>query len=72
VFFVREAFPSIFTGTDLCEGLLGPDQSLEAVSEMNRGGVIFGDGIEDDRLRFHWGQRVRVRRSEARLNLVIG
>jgi hypothetical protein len=62
VFFVREAFPSVSAGTTLTAGRL--------VSENEEGGVIFGDGIEDDFLVFDWGQRVCVRLADARLNLV--
>lgn len=71
-FFVREAFPSIATGTDLTDGLIGEDGALEIVSEMNQGGVIFGDGIEDDYISFAWGQSATVRIAERRLNLVTG
>lgn len=71
-YFVREAFPSIATGTTVTEGLLHAGQELDIVSEMNDGGVIFGDGIEDDRLVFGWGQRVELRRSDTTLNLVTG
>jgi NAD kinase len=68
-FFVREAFPSIATETDLTEGLVGPDQTLSITSEMNAGGVIFGDGIEDDHLRFGFGQTVELRIANAALML---
>ena len=29
--------------------------SLKVISEMNVGGVLLGDGIEDDHLEFLWG-----------------
>ncbi|MEL6759096.1 MAG: hypothetical protein AAFP04_01730, partial [Myxococcota bacterium] len=54
-FFVREAFPSVATGTDVTEGAMEVDDRLRVTSEMNEGGVIFGDGIEADNLSFDWG-----------------
>ncbi len=54
-FYVREAFPSVATGTHLTAGLIGANQQLQVHSENNEGGVIFGDGIEQDYLAFNWG-----------------
>lgn len=68
VYFVREAFPSPCTGCTLTEGLL--DGMVEITSEMNEGGVVFGDGIEADRIDFSWGQTVRIGVAAATLNLV--
>lgn len=56
-FYVREAFPSIATGTSLTSGLIDSNNPLEIDSENNDGGVIFGDGIEADYLPFNWGVR---------------
>lgn len=72
VFFVREAWPSVATGTTLTEGLLADGASLGIVSEMDDGGVLFGDGIESDRIEFSWGRRVSLRASERRLRLLVG
>jgi NAD kinase len=69
--FVREPFPSISTAADLDFGLLGPDESLEVLSEMGEDGVIFGDGIEADRLDFVTGQRARLGLAQQRLNLLV-
>lgn len=70
VFFVREAFPSLATGISLTDGELAGDASMSVISEMNSGGVIFGDGIEEDRLIFDWGRRVTLQVSDSKLNLV--
>jgi hypothetical protein len=67
---VREAFPSVATGTSMTEGSIEQGQELELVSEMNDGGVLFGDGIEDDRLEFSFGMTARIAIAERRLNLV--
>ena len=72
VYFVREAFPGRALGTSLTEGRLSPGTTLTVTSEMNEGGAVFGDGIEDDRLEFGFGQRLIVRASETRLRLVVG
>lgn len=70
-FFVREAWPGVATGTRLTEGSLCLDAALRVVSEMNEGGVIFGDGIEDDYIPFEWGMTAEVRIAVRRLEMVI-
>ncbi len=69
-FFVREAFPSVATGTELTDGVVGDSEALEVVSEMNDGGVVFGDGIEADHLVFDYGMRLAVAIARQRLELV--
>jgi len=69
-FFVREAWPSIASGTTITEGLIGRDVPLHVVSEMDDGGVVFGDGVEKDRIEILWGQRIEIRVAEVLLNLV--
>jgi hypothetical protein len=50
----------VASGTSIEQGLLPEGRGLEIVSEMNEGGTIFADGIEDDRLDFAWGMRLQV------------
>jgi NAD kinase len=70
-FFVREPWPSPATGTSLDEGDIRDEERLEVTSELGEGGVVFGDGIEADRLQLDWGQRVEVSIAERALQLVI-
>ena len=72
VFFVREAWPSIATGTDITQGVLTRDRRLAITSRMEESGVIFGDGIESDRIEFGWGQRVELGIANRRLRLMQG
>ncbi|MCA8922517.1 MAG: hypothetical protein KDD82_11950 [Planctomycetes bacterium] len=71
VFFVREAWPSVATGTALTEGALGPGDALTITSRMNDRGVVFGDGIEDDRLEFTWGRIATVELAPVKLKLLL-
>lgn len=71
-FFVREVFPSVATSTEVPAGLLGGEETLGLVSEMNEGSVVFGDGIEADRLALAWGMRATVGVAPERLRLVRG
>ncbi len=67
--FVREAWPSPATGTELTEGALAEGEQLNLTAESDQL-VCFGDGIESDALHLSWGQRVTVRRSDRLLRLV--
>jgi hypothetical protein len=70
-FYVREAWPSNETATQLVEGRLSATTPLKIVSELPSQGTIFGDGIETDRLTFAYGHSVTIRVAERRLHLVI-
>ncbi|GAA1408456.1 hypothetical protein [Oerskovia paurometabola] len=69
--FVREAWPSPATGADLTEGMLDAGGELRLTVESDQL-VVFGDGVESDRLVATWGQEVTVRVGENRLRLVVG
>lgn len=69
-FFVREPWPSVATGNSIAHGPLGAGQPLSVLSNMNDGGVIFADGMEQDHLDFGWGRTVRVGVAAKTLNLV--
>ena len=69
-FFVREAWPSATYAADVTEGTLERDDELVVTSALDDGGVVFGDGIEGDRLEFRWGVTARIRVAPKRLRLV--
>ena len=69
-YFVREPWPSIATGTDIVEGLIDSQHTLVVTSAMDEQGVIFGDGIESDRMTFGYGRRVEIRPAAQSLNLL--
>jgi NAD kinase len=71
VWFVREPFPSVYTGTDLNWGFLNPGFQLVLHSEMGQGGVIFADGIEQDYVEFLSGQEVSITVARETLNLLV-
>jgi len=70
-FFVREAWPSVATGTELTDGSIGQREVLTLTSRHDQDGAIFGDGIESDSLEFPWGRRVEVGVAETRLRLLV-
>jgi hypothetical protein len=67
VFFVREAWPSLTTGTRVVEGLVHAGDRVEIVSEMHDGGVCFGDGIEADALPAPFARQITVSRAPSGL-----
>lgn len=68
--FVREAWPGPGLGVGLTEGVLQGSERLQLTSHMDRGGVIFSDGIEADALELERGRTARVGLAPERLNLV--
>jgi hypothetical protein len=67
---VREVFPAPGFGTDLTAAFVSSG-AVAVTSEMGEGGVIFGDGIEADFVRFAWGKRVEIQVAARRLHLVV-
>ena len=58
------------TGVELTWGFVAPGQQLELVVQTDSL-VVFGDGLEADRLTATWGQTVRISTSGRRLQLVL-
>lgn len=58
LFLVREAWTGPGTGTSIQHGDVDVDSPLTAVSKIQDGGILFGDGIESDSLEFNWGTKV--------------
>jgi hypothetical protein len=68
--FVREAWPSAATGTSRTAGVLAQEEELRVVAEAENL-VVFGDGLEADRLLTTWGQEVSIGVAEGCLQLVV-
>jgi NAD kinase len=68
-FVVREPFITRVTGADLVAGTVKNGHSLELVSHMPTGGVIFSDGIEQDYLKFNSGATARIMVADRKLRL---
>jgi NAD kinase len=71
VFNVREPFPSKTTGAEIIHGKIEPKKPLEIISLMPQNGVIFSDGIEEDRLEFNSGTIAKIGLAERTLRLVV-
>jgi NAD kinase len=68
--FVREAWPSPSTGADLTEGLVDQSQTL-TIQVRSESLVLFGDGMEADRIALTWGQTVDIAPARRTLNLIL-
>lgn len=68
-YFVREAWPSATTGTTLSSGLLIGSATFTLTARSSL--VVFGDGIERDRLHLEWGQSLSIAASSAPLQLFL-
>jgi NAD kinase len=70
VFSVREPFVSKTSGAELVHGRIEAGAPLEIVSQMPQNGVIFSDGVEEDRLDFNSGTIARIGLADQTLRLV--
>lgn len=68
--FVREAWESAVTGASLTAGVIEPQARVTVTCRLGGDGVVFGDGIEADRLELEWGQRVTISADDRALQLV--
>jgi hypothetical protein len=71
VFSVREPFISKTSGAEIVHGTITRDRLLELVSHMPQNGVIFSDGIEEDRLEFNSGAVATIGLADRTLRLVV-
>lgn len=71
IYLVREAYASPSSGTGITQGAITEGESLELVSQMEEGGVAFGDGIEDDHLPLPFGMKLTVSLAPGALRLVV-
>lgn len=71
VFFVREAWASPTTCTQLVHGRLEGSAGVALIAEMDDGGVCFGDGMETDHLVLTYGQTVSLARAPTALRLCV-
>lgn len=62
--------PSPITGASLTEGVLEPGETLRVTVASDQL-VVFGDGMEDDRLTASWGQELTVHLGERPLRLAV-
>jgi len=69
-FSVREPFTSLSSmGTIVCGAITG-SETLDIVSQMATGGVIFSDGMESDFVKFEAGMRARIGIADRHLELL--
>jgi NAD kinase len=71
VFHVREPFISKTSGAEVAHGHIDRERPLEIISHMPQNGVIFSDGVEEDRLDFNSGAIARIGLADRTLRLVV-
>jgi hypothetical protein len=58
------------TGASLTEGVLDAGESLRVTVGSDQL-VVFGDGMEEDRLTASWGQEITIQLGDQPLRLVV-
>ncbi len=71
-FCVREPFESLASGADIIAGEIAQGETLDLVSQMPQGGVIFGDGVCEDFIEWNAGVEVSVGVADQVLRLARG
>ena len=71
-FCVREPFESLASGADMVAGEIKQRETLDLVSQMPQGGVIFGDGVTEDFIEWNAGVAVQVGVAAETLRLARG
>jgi len=72
MFVAREPFVSRHSKAGIAAGTIEQGEELAIESLMPFGGVIFSDGVEEDRLEFCSGAVAHIRVAAERANLVAG
>jgi NAD kinase len=71
VFSVREPFISKTSAAEIVHGKLDEQTPLVIISHMPQNGVIFSDGVEEDRIDFNSGAIATIGLAERALRLVV-
>jgi len=71
VFSVREPFISKTSGAEVVHGTVDDQTPLTVISHMPQNGVIFSDGVEEDRIDFNSGAIATIGLAERTLRLVV-
>ena len=69
-FSVREPFTSLSSAAGIVWGPITGSETLDLVSQMPTGGVIFSDGMEQDFVKFEAGMRARIGIADRALELL--
>ena len=67
---VHEPFRTQITGTTVVTGQITKEYPLVVSSNMERNGVIFSDGIQEDYLEFNIGRRATIKPADRKVYLM--